>query len=498
MSAAAAPASEDRGWFGHPRGLSTLYFTELWERFSYYGMRALLLLFMAAPASQGGLGFTDRHAALVYGTYTMSVYLLAIPGGFLGDRFLGARRAVRVATVLIASGHFVLALHGLVSFYAGLVLVALGSGLLKSNMSTMVGDLYRAGDARRDAAFSIFYQGINIGAWLGPLVAGFLAQHKAWKALIASYGFAPETSWHWGFASAGVGMLVGLMWLRATEHRIAGVGNPPPASEPRPWGKLAGILLASVVLFAFTLLADQPGLTWLRGSYVIVPALIAVGFALRGTVVSQRMAVVLAFVIAATLFWAMFEQGGSTMALFADRLTQRNVSGWDWEIPSAWFQSIGAFFVFTLAPVFAWLWVRLGDRQPSSPIKFVLGLALMSASFALMVPAAELTAQGLVSPWWLVGLFFLQTLGELCLSPVGLAAMTRLAPARLAGLVMGIWFLSNAFGNKIAGLLAGEFPDGNPSELAAFFETQALIVGAGAGMLLLLSPLLKRWLHGAR
>lgn len=496
MSEAAASLSEDRGWFGHPGGLSTLYFTELWERFSYYGMRAILLLFMVGALDDGGLGFSDRRAALIYGTYTMSVYLLAIPGGFLGDRFLGARRAVRIAAVVIASGHFVLALHGLASFYTGLALVALGSGLLKSNMSVLVGQLYRAEDPRRDAAFSIFYQGINIGAWAGPLVTGFLAQHVLWKGLIASYGFAPETSWHWGFASAGVGMLGGLLWMLATEHRIAHVGNPPDASVPRPWAKLAGVLLACTALFAFTVLADQPGFTWLRGSYLVVPALFALGFGLRGTVASQRLAVVLVFVIAATIFWAAFEQGGSTIALFADRLTQRSVAGW--EIPSAWFQSIGAFFVFTLAPVFAWLWVRLGDRQPSSPIKFVLGLALMAASFALMVPAAELTARGLVSPWWLVGLFFLQTLGELCLSPVGLAAVTRLAPARLAGLVMGIWFLSNAFGNKIAGLLAGEFPDGNPTQLAAFFETQALIVGAGAGALLLLSPLLKRWMHGAR
>jgi len=497
VSAAAAPASEDRGWFGYPRGLSTLYFTELWERFSYYGMRALLLLFMVEPASQGGLGFSTRRAALIYGTYTMSVYMLAIAGGFVGDRFLGARRAVRFATVLIASGHFVLALHGLTSFYAGLVLVALGSGLLKPNMSVLVGGLYRAEDPRGDAAFSIFYQGINIGAFLGPLVTGFLAQHEAWKVLIASFGFAPETSWHWGFGSAGFGMLAGLLWLRATEHRIAHVGNPPDASVPRPWGKLAVVVLASAALFAFATLADQPGFTWLRGSYVGVPALLVVAFALRGTIASQRMAVALVFVIAATIFWAAFEQGGSTMALFAETLTQRKYSGWE-EIPSAWFQSIGAFFVFTLAPAFAWLWVRLGERQPSSPIKFTLGLALMAASFALMVPAAELTAHGLVSPWWLVGLFFLQTLGELCLSPVGLAAMTRLAPARLAGLVMGIWFLSNAFGNKIAGLLAGEFPASDSSELAAFFETQALIVGASAGVLLLLSPLLKRWMHGAR
>ena len=497
MSAAAALAdADDRGWFGHPPGLSTLYFTELWERFSYYGMRAILMFFMIAAPEAGGLGFSIPRAGLIYGTYTMSVYMLAIAGGFLGDRFLGARRAVRIATVLIASGHFVLALHGLAAFYAGLALVALGSGLLKPNMSTLVGDLYRAQDPRRDAAFSIFYMSINIGATLGPLVTGYLAQSDGWKALITSFGFAPETSWHWGFGSAGVGMLAGLLWLRATEHRIAHIGGPPDANVPRPWGNLAIVLLASAALFAFVTLADQPGFTWLRGSYVGVPALLVVAFALRGTDASQRMAVALVFVIAATLFWAAFEQGGSTLALFADRLTQRDFGSW--KIESAWFQSIGALFVFTLAPAFAWLWVRLGERQPTSPIKFAIGLALMAASFALMVPAAELTARGLVSPWWLVGLFFLQTLGELCLSPVGLAAMTRLAPARLAGLVMGIWFLSNAFGNKIAGLLAGEFPDGSPSELAALFETQALIIGASAGALFLLSPLLKRWMHGAR
>ena len=500
MSAQSAGAvsvsGQEHGWFGHPHGLSTLYFTELWERFSYYGMRALLMLFMVAPESAGGLGFAVPRAGIVYGTYTMSVYLLSIIGGFLGDRFLGARRAVRIATLVIVAGHFTLAFHSLATFYAGLALVALGSGLLKPNMSTLVGELYAPDDPRRDAGFSIFYMGINVGAFAAPLITGFLAQSEAWKQLLVSFGFDPLGSWRWGFAAAGLGMAAGILWLRATEHRIAHIGNPPDPSAPRPWLSLAGVSAGSAALFCYVLWSDQPGWEWLRSAFVIAPVALAIALALRQSAAAKHMAVVLVFCLAAMLFWAVFEQQGSTLALFGENLTRHEVFGWSF--PSAWYQSIGAIFVVVLAPVFAWGWTRLGDRQPSSPVKFALGLTFLAASFALMIPAARLSASGAVSAWWLVGLFFLQTLGELCLSPVGLSAISRLAPAKFAGLVMGVWFLASALGNKLAGVFAGEFTPGDPARLARFFETQTLAIAVAAVLLFALAPKLKRLMSGAR
>ncbi|MFI5321427.1 MAG: peptide MFS transporter [Myxococcota bacterium] len=490
----AAVSHDDRAWFGHPRGLATLYFTELWERFSYYGMRAILIYFLVAPAEAGGLGLDTRRAGLIYGTYTMSAFLFAIIGGFLGDRFLGARRAVRVAAFIIAAGHFTLALPSQATFYAGLVLVAVGSGLLKPNMSTLVGDLYSATDPRRDAGFSLFYMGINVGAFLGPIAVGFLAQHATWKALLVSFGFNPLASWHWGFGAAGVGMLLGILWLRATEHRIAHIGGPP-SHEPRPWRALAGVVAGSAALIAYVLAADQPGWERLRWLFVIAPVLLALVLALRASVDARRMSVVLVFFLAAMVFWGAFEQGGSTLALFGDRLARNELLGF--AFPSSWYQSVGSVFVFTLAPLFAWMWPRLGAHQPSSPFKFALGLAFMAASFAMMIPAAQATAAGLVSPWWLVGVFFVQTLGELCLSPVGLSAMTRLAPERLAGVVLGVWFLADALGNKLAGVLAGEFTSTDPARLAHFFEVQTLAIAAAALAMFALVPALKRRMNGA-
>lgn len=484
------PSHDERTWFGHPRGLATLYFTELWERFSYYGMRAILLLFLIAPAASGGLGLDTREAGLIYGTYTMSAFLFAIVGGFVGDRFLGARRAVQIAAIVIAAGHFTLAIPSRATFFAGLALVAVGSGLLKPNMSTLVGDLYAPTDPRRDAGFSLFYMGINVGAFLGPLAVGFLAQHGTWKGLLESFGFDPRGSWHWGFGAAGIGMLLGLLWLRATEHRIAHVGAPPAPGTPRPWAALVGVIAGSAALITYVLAADQRGWEWLRWAFVGAPVALALGLGLRPSAEARRMSVVLVFFLAAMVFWGAFEQGGSTLALFGDTLTRRRVLGW--EFPSSWFQAAGPVFVFTLAPAFAWLWPRLGPRQPSSPFKFALGLACMAASFALMVPAARLTAEGLVSPGWLIAVFFLQTLGELCLSPVGLSAMTRLAPERLAGVVLGVWFLADALGNKLAGVLVGEFTATDPARLARFFELQTLAIAVAALAMFALVPALKR------
>lgn len=497
MTSPTLPADADTsGLAGHPRGLTTLFFTEMWERFSYYGMRALLILFMVASAADGGLGLDTKQAAAIYGTYTMSGYLLSILGGFLADNFIGARRAVFIGGVIIACGHFSMAFNSELTFFAGLALVAIGTGLLKPNVSTMVGSLYRPEDERRDAGFSIFYMGINLGGFLAPLITGFLAQHSWFKAQLASWGFDPAHSWHWGFAAAGVGMTLGLIQYVRQSARLADVGLvPAPAADgSRPWGKLALITLGTIALFVTLKASDRnPALI-----YVIFAIQIAVTlyFAFRPDAESKRIAAILIFFTAAVIFWAIFEQAGSSISLFADQKTRNEIFGW--AFPSSWWQSVGSIMIIAFAGVFAWFWNRLGPRQPSSPVKFVLSLLLVSLSFALMVPAAKLTAEGKVSPFWLLGLFFLQTVGELLLSPVGLSTMTKLSPPRLVGLMMGIWFLALSLGNKLAGALAGSFQGDNAEQLANFFWKQAGFVGAATLVLLALVPWLKRLMGGVR
>ena len=487
---------ETGGLGGHPRGLTTLFFTEMWERFSYYGMRALLMLFMVKSAAEGGLGFETKDAAAVYGTYTMSVYLLSILGGFIADNFIGARRAVLVGGVIIALGHFTMAVGNLPAFYTGLVLIALGTGLLKPNISTMVGSLYRPTDERRDAGFSIFYMGINIGAFLSPLVTGYLAQSEGWKARLVAWGLDPLHSWHWGFGAAGVGMTLGLIvYIRQRGH-LAHVGNAPApeADGGRPWGKLGLVTAASLALIAAMKASDTyPAIIYALFVLQIAAVLF---FAFKPDAYNKRIAAILVFFMAAQIFWALFEQSGSTISLFADRLTRNEVFGWSF--PSSYWQSVNSVWVILLAPVFAFLWIRLGSKQPSSPMKFTLGLLFVALSFVLMVPAAKLTADGKIGPMWLVGLFFLQTVGEMLLSPVGLSTMTKLAPHRLVGLVMGIWFLAAALGNKLAGALAGEFNSEDPARLADFFLNQALIVGGCTLALLTLVPWMKRLMGGVR
>jgi POT family proton-dependent oligopeptide transporter len=421
--------SSAAGWAGHPRGLSTLFFTEMWERFSYYGMRAFLILYMVAPVAEGGLGFSDQRAASIYGTYTGSVWAAAIFGGLVADRLLGQYRSVLAGGVLIALGHLTLAFRPLPFFYSGLALVVLGTGLLKPNVSTMVGSLYDEGDTRRDAGFSIFYMGINLGAFIGPLVAGWLAQ---------------RVDWHAGFASAGVGMVLGLVQYVLGKKRLL------PALE-----RLAAKPRA----------AEGPG-----------PASAAFSAAEW-----RRMGAVVVFFLFAALFWGAYEQAGSTLNLFADRYTRLTVLGY--EFPSSWFQSVQPIFVILLAPVFAWLWVRMGPQEPSSPAKFALGLLFVSLSFLMLAPAGSF-AQGAsgfkVSPWWLVGSYFLQELGELCLSPVGLSVVTKLSPARVVGIMMGVWFLSNALGNKLAGSAAGFF---GSMPLTTLFGLVAAVTFAAALLL---------------
>jgi len=432
----------DAGWFGHPRGLSTLFFTEMWERFSYYGMRGFLILYMTKA-----LGFTDPHAGAVYGNYVGSVWLAAIFGGIIADRWLGHYRSVLLGGTIIALGHFTLALHALPFFYAGLSLIVLGTGLLKPNVSTLVGALYEQGDERRDAGFSVFYMGINLGALLGPLVAGKLAE---------------GVDWHLGFACAGVGMTLGLAQYVLGRRRLA------PAIER---------------------LAARPGPAAVSPG--LAPGVSHGGFTAADW---KRMTAVVVFFAFASLFWGAYEQAGSTLNLFADRYVHLELLGI--KLYASWFVSIQAAFVILLSPAFAWLWVKLGPRQPSSPAKFALALLFVGLAFVLLMPAGAIAQGGVrISPLWLVAVYFIEELGELCLSPVGLSVVTKLAPKQVVGLMMGVFFLSNALGNKLAGWSAG-FISTTPLP-TLFGVTAAVALGAAAVMFLLIKPV-RRLMGGVR
>jgi POT family proton-dependent oligopeptide transporter len=480
------------GFDRHPRGLAPLFATELWERFSYYGMRALLVLYLTAPAIEGGLAFATESAGRVYGNYTMAVYLLAIPGGFLADAFLGPRRAVIWGGLMIMCGHFALAVPTLTSFFAGLTLIALGSGLFKPSISSLVGALYAPDDERRDAGFSIFYMGINIGAFLAPLVTGFLAQSVWFKAWLSARGFDPAMSWHWGFAAAGVGMLVAMASFAWRARGVAALADVRPQRSEQAGLHAAGIALGSALLLIVLVISDWPGFTWLRGIFILVPAAGIAWFARSPDLDRRRLAAVLVFFVAAMVFWAVFEQAGVSVALFADQLTHNAVLGY--AFPSAWYQALNPLFVIFLAPVMAALWLRLGARQPSAGLKFAIGLGFLAASLLLMVPAAKLAALGKVSPLWLVGLFLLQTVGELCISPVGLSTMTRLAPAGWTGLMLGVWFLAASWGSKLAGILGSRFSADDAAVLASFFLDQALMLVVATVAMAAMVPWLRRLL----
>ena len=484
----AAPG--DTAFFGHPRGLSTLFFTEMWERFSYYGMRALLILFMTAPVATGGLGFDTAAAGAVYGLYTSMVYMSTLPGGWIADRLIGQRRAVLYGGILIAAGHFSMAFPSLATFYFGLFLIVIGTGLLKGNVSVIVGQLYGPRDERRDAGFSIFYMGINLGAFTAPLVCGYLGQ---------------RIDWHAGFAAAGVGMVIGLVqyvlggrYLGAAGLRPAPAKSAAEAASLKRTAMIWGLVLLAVVLVvgigAYTgLMPVTPTqIADAAGVFLLTVTVLFFGWLFLGGGWTpderKRLYAIGVFFLAAALFWSLFEQAGSTLNLFADRDTRTSVLGWSF--PSSWFQSLNSLFIIALAPVFAWLWVSLGSRNPSTPIKFSLGLILVGAGFGVLVVGATFAASGVqVSPMWLAAVYFLHTCGELLLSPVGLSAMTKLAPARIAGLMMGVWFLASAVGNFIAGRLAG-FYEAMP--LPALFTNIALF-GVVAGLILLpLAPPIKR------
>ncbi len=479
---------------GHPRGLATLFFTEMWERFSYYGMRALLVLFMVDQVRSGGLGFTDQTATAIYGLYTAAVYLVALPGGWIADRVMGAQRAVWVGGIIIMLGHFVLAIPSLPTFFLGLILVVTGTGLLKPNISAIVGELYGPDDHRRDGGFTIFYMGINLGAALGPLVCGLLAQ----------------SNWHYGFAAAGVGMLVGLIQFKLTRNYLGEAGLFPAraadhqqakTARQRAWMVLLLVLAAVAVLFVggFAGWIEFRAVELARGATgVIVAVAIAYfvwifAFGRLTREERNRVIVIGVLFLAAAMFWAGFEQAGSSLNLFAERYTVRQFGGFD--IPATWFQSLNPVFIIILAPVYSMFWIKLADRNldPSAPLKFAFGLILLGVGFLIMVGAAQLVAGGdQVLPTWLFMTYLLHTMGELALSPVGLSSVTKLAPRRFVGQMMGVWFLAASLGSVIAGLIAGEFSADAVADMPGLYlQIVMTTVASGVVLLLLVRPLRK-------
>ncbi len=489
------PSSTSRTWFGHPRGLATLFFTEMWERFSYYGMRALLVLFMTAATTEvnPGLEFSVGMAGAIYGLYTFFVYVLALPGGWIADNIWGQRKAVFVGGCIIASGHFVMAgplvqLPELPCFFLGLMLIVIGTGLLKPNVSTMVGDLYPEGGARRDAGFSVFYMGINLGAFIGPIITGFLGE-----------GY----NWHWGFSMAGIGMVIGLVQYRLGGKYLGEAGKLRAKHSVEALGKMAtrtyAIIAGAFALFAF---AGYLLLQWMTleelaatlGYAVIIVAVLYFAYLLlvadHTTMEKRRLVVIFWLFILAAIFWSGFEQAGSSLNLFAADFTNRNLGFW--ELPASWLQSVNALFIIILAPVFGSLWILLASirRNPSIPVKFALGLLGLSAGFFVIAWGAANAVDGhLVTPVWLVVTYFLHTVGELCLSPVGLSSITKLAPAGRVGQMMGVWFIATALGNLFAGLVAGRL---ETLSSAALFGNVAMTIGiAGIVALLLYRPIKK-------
>jgi len=468
-------AKSDRAFFGHPRGLSTLFFSEMWERFSYYGMRGFLLLYMTTAAAAGGLGLDTATGAVIYGVYTSSAYLMNIPGGWLADRVFGQRKAVLYGGILIAAGHYCLAIPAAITFYIGLLLVALGTGLLKPNISVIVGQLYSQQDVRRDAAFSIFYQGINLGAFLGPIITGFLVQSAWFRSTITGWGLDPNSAWHWGFGAAGVGMTLGLVQYVFGWRYLGTAGLiPPTASSPVEFAKAKrqattyiGLGFAVIAALIVSINTGALIVTRQRVTIVFTILLLTVTLGIFGSLFARkdwtpverrRLYMIGVYFVAAALFWGVFEQAGSTLNLFADDLTTNVAFGF--AFPSTWWQSLNAVLIVLIAPIFALIWIKMGTRQPATATKFALGLLGVGLGFLYLVPGAQITTEGTkVGISWLFMVYFIHTLAELVLSPVGLSAMTKLAPPKIVSLVMGIWFLGAAVGNFMAGQAASFYDE---------------------------------------
>lgn len=451
---------------GHPKGLYLLFATEMWERFSYYGMRGLLTLYLTKATIEGGLGFDDANAGLLYGIYTGLVYLTPIFGGWLADNYIGQRKSITIGGIMMALGQFALffsSANALAPFYLGLILLIIGNGFFKPNISTIVGQLYPAGDKRKDAAFTIFYMGINLGAFLAPLVCGYLAEDffavKDSAGVVVTYGF------NYGFLAAGVGMVLGqLMFNMLGQSYLGDLGKDPGAKLQKAKAAAEGTV--------------DPPLTKEE---------------------KDRLKVIVIMMLFNIFFWAGFEQAGSSISLYTDRFINRELG--DWTIPTSWFQSVNPLFIVLLGPVFTVLWTWLGkrDKEPNTIIKMGLGMILLGVGFFLMIGAAlerggdSADTAIKANLMWLIGTYLIHTMGELCLSPVGLSMVTKLAPLRLGSLMMGVWFLSSFIANFLSGYLVQFFA--SMGALTIFAIISGVVIGLGL-IVLVISNQLKKMMHG--
>lgn len=477
---------------GQPRGLSPLFFTEMWERFSFYGMRAFFATFMEAPLIAGGLGYDKAQSGAVLAMYLSTVYLMSLPGGWIADKYLGQRRAVFVGGVIIMIGHVLLAMPSTTIFYLGLVCLVIGTGFLKPNVSTMVGQLYSKKDPRRDGGFSIFYMGINVGAFVSPIICGYLAQSETFKLFLVEQGINPTHSWHFGFGAAAIGMALGLVIFHFGTRALAGVGDPPVTTDEAERRKnfrtlmlilaavAAGPILLSIVHFSGLYSLNQQRIANVFGVVLLGIFLGTFRFLYMKAEARERKGVAAMFVLSlgCVAFFALFEQAAGTMNAFANERTNNVAFGA--AFPASWYQSVNSVFIILLSPLFAWFFTKVAaKRLPFNDIKkFGVSLVFMGLAFVFMLPATKSTT--LVSPLFLVMFYFMSTVAELFLSPVGLSSMSKLAPRAAGGLVMGVWFMATANGDYIAGRVHGLTGD---VQLGALFLWLSIAVFAVAAVM---------------
>jgi proton-dependent oligopeptide transporter, POT family len=493
LEAVAPVAPAERELFGQPRGLYTLFFTEMWERFTYYGMRAMLILFMVDAISHGGLGIDDRTASSIYGLYLACGYLLSLLGGYIADRLIGQQRAVLTGGILIMIGNATLISGTAQVFFLGLLINVFGVGLLKPNISAIVAQLYPEGGSRRDAGFSIFYMGINLGSFLGSFLVPLFA---------AKYG------WHWGFSLPAVGMLLGLVQFLKTRRYLGSCGVAlAPDAKRGSWLPIVLFLAAVAVVAALAAsgaISVNPNAVATGASYLI--GLLAFAYFTyllfyAGLTREERNRawVLVALFAGCAILFAGYEQMGASFNLFAQRYTDRHLFGW--EIPAGVLQAVNPVFIIIFAPVLAALWLILGKRNRdfSAPAKFGAGLILLGLGFLVMYVAAGLVLTGQkVAMTWLIATYLLHTWGELCLSPVGLSSMTKLVPTRFVGQVLGVWFMATALGTNLAGQLSGDYDASKLESLPALFLKIFWWGAIGGGLMLLLTPQLKRLMPGVK
>jgi proton-dependent oligopeptide transporter, POT family len=478
------------GFVGHPKGLFTLFFTEFWERFSYYGMRAILVFYMYYSVSKGGLGIDKTLALSIMSIYGSLVYMSGVIGGWLADRIFGTSKAVFYGGILIMFGHIALAIPGSVSmFFVSMVLIVLGTGLLKPNVSTVVGELYSEKDQRRDAGFTIFYMGINAGAFLSPLIVGSVG------------------NFHLGFSIAAVGMFFGLIMFTVTKKKNLGlagtmVSNPLSPSEKKKVFTYIGLgVVVLAVIFAILIpkgiltFAGFINLVTILG--VLIPTMYFIVMYRSPKTTAVERSRVIAYIplfIASVMFWAIQEQGSTILASYADTRTQLHFAGI--EIKPAWFQSLNPLFIITLAPLFAWIWVKMGDRQPTIPQKFSLSLLFSGVSFlVILLPSYLGGTDSLVNPLWLVLSYLICVIGELLLSPVGLSATTKLAPAAFSAQTMSLWFLSSAAAQALNAQVVKFYSEDTEMAYFGIIGGASILLGI---ILLMLSPKIQKFMHGVK